>query len=510
LPGPGSYRRADAPGSCRRHDCDVARTRLTSLDSSFLRVETPNAHMHVAWTGVFDPHPVRPRPAVASLRVAVAVRLRHVPRFRQRLAFPPLAVAEPSWVDDPGFDVANHVVELETAASRPRRPRLVSAAGEPLPFARFRALADELLSRPLDRARPLWQIALAPELEGGQVGVVCRIHHALVDGKSAVELALLLLDASPDAEPGEPDDWEPAPPPGAARLALDAMVDGAGEGLRAAGGLARLARSPRRGAGRIADTLRHTALAVEADLLRPAPSSFVNPPIGPRRTLLRARAPVAQLLAIREASGTTLNDVCLAAVAGAMRDLSLSRRELPGPLKAMVPVSVRGEGEREALGNRISFAFVELPAQLRSPTERLARVHEQTAAFKRDARPAGTEMLLGALGMLPAPLKDAAARAAASPRIYNLTVSNVPGPRVPVYMLGAELAEVHPVVPIPEGHALAIGIFTYRDNAFFGIHADPEALPEVNRLPAALSAAILALDRSTRRGALPAVSAGAT
>lgn len=228
--------------------------------------------MHVAWTGVLDPHPGRPRPALAALRASVAARLRHVPRFRQRLAFPPLGVAEPCWVDDPYFDVAWHVIELDSAR-------------EPLSRARFHELADDLLSRPLDRSRPLWQIALAPELEGGQVGVVCRIHHALVDGKSAVELALLLLDAAPDSEPGLLDDWTPSAPPGAARMALDAMVDGAGESLRAAGGLMRLARSPRRGAGRIADTLRHTALAVEADLLRPAPASFVNPPIGPRRTL---------------------------------------------------------------------------------------------------------------------------------------------------------------------------------------------------------------------------------
>lgn len=468
----------------------MTRTRLTPLDSSFLRVETPNAHMHVAWTGVFDPHPARPRPALAALRGSVAARLRHVPRFRQRLAFPPLAMSEPTWVDDPHFNVDRHVIQL---------------ASEPLSTTSFHERADRLLSTPLDRAHPLWQIALAPELEDGRIGVVCRIHHALVDGKSAVELALLLLDAAPDAEPEAAEDWAPAPAPGTARMALDAMVDSAGEGLRAAGGLARLARSPRRGAGRIADTLRHTALAVEADLLRPAPASFVNAPIGPRRTLRRTSVAIPRLLAIKAAAGTTLNDVCLAAVAGAMRELSLSRRELPRPLKTMVPVSVRAEAERGDLGNRISFAFVELPAEVRDPARRLARVHEQTSAFKRDARPAGTEVLLGALGALPSPLKDAAARAAASPRVYNLTVSNVPGPRVPVYMLGAELAEVHPVVPIPEGHALAVGIFTYRDRAFFGLYADPEALPDVERLPAALSTSILALERAVR----PAARSGA-
>ena len=186
----------------------------------------------------------------------------------------------------------------------------------------------------------------------------------------------------------------------------------------------------------------------------------------------------------------TVNDVCLAAVTGALRALALSCGEPVRPLKAMVPVSVRTDDERTALGNRISFAFVELPLELGRAESRLQRVHEQTAAFKSSDRPAGFESLMGALGYLPNALKTPAARLVGSKRVYNLTVSNIPGPRFPVYMAGAVLREAYPVVPLAEGHTLSIGMFSYRDWMFFGLYADPEALPEVRRLPGALERAL--------------------
>jgi diacylglycerol O-acyltransferase / wax synthase len=190
--------------------------------------------------------------------------------------------------------------------------------------------------------------------------------------------------------------------------------------------------------------------------------------------------------------------------------LSLARGEHPRPLKAMVPVSVRGEGEEAALGNRISLAFVSLPLDVADARARLARVHVATAAFKRSGRPAGTETVLGALGLLPDALRGVAARAVASPRLYNLTISNVPGPRIPLYMLGAELIEAHPVVPIAEGHSLSVGVFSHRERLHFGLYADPRAFPQVRELPKALDASLRELllpggvtrtgGRPTRRG----------
>jgi WS/DGAT/MGAT family acyltransferase len=457
--------------------------RLTSLDGSFLRLETANAHMHVAWSGLFEPHPDLPRPTVEALREKVAARLARVPRFRQRLAFPPLRLAEPCWVDDTGFDVANHV----TALGDP---------GAALPLARFGQLTDSALSEPLDRARPLWQVQLVPLLEDGRAGLIFKMHHALVDGRSAVELALLLFDVEPDPGPEPPSPWTPAPPPSAARLALEAFASSTLEPLRAARGVGRLARPGEVG---VTGTLRRAALAFERDLLRSAPPSYLNARIGPHRVLVRHRARMADIVRAKHRASATVNDICMTAVAGALRELARTRGESPRPLKAMVPVSVRPDDQRQDLGNRITFAFVELPVATRSRAGRLEQVRRETASFKQSGRPAGTGAVLGALGLLPDPVKNRAARLASSARVFNLTVSNIPGPRFTVYMLGAELSEAYPVVPIAEEHSLSIGMFSYRDHMFFGLYADPQTLPEVHELPALLDREITALARPARR-----------
>jgi diacylglycerol O-acyltransferase / wax synthase len=461
--------------------------RLTALDASFLHLETRNAHMHVAWAAKLNPHPTRPRPTVRSLRAAVSGRLASLPRFRQRIATDPLGVAEPRWVDDADFDIRRHVVRL-------------GRADEDLSRERFSELCDAVLSKPLNRAHPLWELYLAPQLAGGQVGLVCKLHHAMVDGKSAVEVATLLFDADPDAAPPPPVEWFPSPEPSQARLTLDAIGERGAEPLRAARGLVRLAGSPRSSGNRISDTLRRTALAVGEDVLRPAPSSFLNTEIGPRRTLQRAKLSRSQVDRVRAHSGATINDICLTVAAGALRELSIERSRPPLGLKAMVPVSVREEEEAADLGNRITFAFIDLPVDVFSPLRRLDAVQEQTRAFKRSGRPGGTQALVSALGVLPIAVRKRAAQVMASPRAYNLVVSNIPGPPCSVYMLGAELAEAYPVVPLSENHALSIGIFSYQEHLHFGIYADPEALPEVGLLGPAIESAFRGLERALTKG----------
>jgi diacylglycerol O-acyltransferase len=461
--------------------------RLTALDASFLHVETPNAHMHVAWAGLLRPHATRPRPTLPALRAAIDARLAFLPRFRQRLASDPLGVGDPRWVDSSGFDVRRHVTTLGPGSGE------ISLAG-------FTELCDDALSRPLPRSRPLWRIYFAARVEGDRIGVLCKLHHAMVDGKSAVEVATLLFEADADAPLPEPRVWRPRPEPGPARLTLDALSDAGREPLRAARGLARLATSPVAGGNRIGDTLRRTALALGDDLLRPAPASFLNEEIGPARALRRARLERRQVERVRKHSGATVNDVCLAVVAGALRELALARHRPLPPLKAMVPVSVRSDAEAQSLGNRISFAFVDLPVDVHSPLRRLRVVQEQTAGFKRSGRPAGTQALVGALGVLPAGLRKLAAHAMASERAYNLVVSSIPGPPVPLYMLGARLEEAYPVVPLSERHALSIGIFGYLDRVFLGVYADPVALPDVDALPTALAISFRTLERAVSHG----------
>ena len=345
--------------------------RLTPLDASFLHTETASAHMHVAWKGRFRPDPSRPPITLARVRAQVASRLGGAPRFRMRLAFPPGGFAAPVWVDAEGFDLRRHVVALSTD-------------GEVLARGEFDARADAALSSPLDRSHPLWEIHLAPRLEDGSVGLVMKIHHAMVDGKSALAVALLLLDLDPNApEPAPPvEAWAGDRAPGPARLAVEALVESGAEPLRALGRAARAAGSP----PRLGGTLRRAALAVGEDVARSAPSSFLNPAIGPRRMLVGHTVGVERLLDVKRAWGGSLNDVALTVVAGALRQLALLRRVAPAPMKVMVPVSRRGEDEMADMGNRIAFVFITLPVHLRDPLARLAAIREQTAAFKETER----------------------------------------------------------------------------------------------------------------------------
>ncbi len=445
--------------------------------------------MHVGWKGRFAPRAGGGTVTIEALRRSIRARLRYAERFRQRLAFPPAGFGEPVWVDDERFDIDAHVVAM-------------SGPQDVLPRDRFDALVDACLSTPLDRSRALWRIELAPRLDDGSVGLVMKVHHAMVDGKSAVELALLLLDVQDDADHGEPDAWEPRSAPGATRLAMEALADGGRESLRAATGLARLPRGRQglRSGVRLADTLRRAALSVGEDVMKPAPSSYVNRPITARRALLHHTTELIPLLEVRRRCAVTLNDVALCVVSGALRELSMRSGRVPTALKVMVPVSTRAADESGSLGNRISFVFIDLPVHLHRPAERLAAIHAATTRFKAEERASGGEALLSALGVLPEPLKDAAARLAASPRMYNLTVSNVPGPRMPVYLLGCELLEAAPVIPITDGHALAVGIFTLRDRMTFSAYLDPVALPEGRVLPEALSAAVLEVTDLTNDG----------
>jgi diacylglycerol O-acyltransferase / wax synthase len=467
------------------------RPRLRPLDGSFLRVETPNAHMHVGWCALFESHPDRDRPDLHSLRESILGRLHLAPRFRQRLAFPPPGFGEPFWVDDTSFDISRHVLPL-------------CEDEEPLSLASFSSLTDAAFSVPLDRKRPLWQVLLAPRLEDGRVGMVAKLHHAMADGLAAVDFAVLLFDSSPDpvhAEPGE--EWRPKPTPGRIELAAEATAGMAGDLFGLARRAGTFAMSPRRQATKLAETVTRVATVVRDDMLTPAPVSGVNVPIGPQRTLVRHRAEMSVIRRAcrrprlaRAATGEriTVNDVYLAAVAGALRTVALRRGEAPQPLKVMVPVNLRADSEHGSDGgNRIAFSFIELPLHVATAEARLRRVHEATAAFKRSHRPAGSHAMLSAIGMLPDPVKSLAARFAASPRAYNVTISNIPGPRDPLYMLGARLEEAYPVVPLSEDHALSVGVFGYLDHAHFGFYADPRALPDVCDLPAAISAEIRAL-----------------
>jgi diacylglycerol O-acyltransferase len=438
--------------------------------------------MHVGWLSIVALPEGCQTLDTTDMAARIAGRLHLSARFRQRVVPVPLGAGEPVWRDDPDFDLANHVKVV---------PDLLDDDG-------LRRATDAFFTRPLRRDRPLWEIVLVPRLADGQAAILGKIHHAMADGVAAVELGMLLFDLAPDAPAPVPAEWTPARTEGPARLALSAVADTALEQFRATRKVVGLGRSPARSI-RVADTLRRAALSLAEDTLRRAPESYLNRDIGPGRTLVTHRFELDRLLRLKDRKRVKLNDIVLAASAGALRRFARERGEDPVDLRAMVPVNVRPGDCGAATGNKITFGFIKLPISSRRPDERLDRVVAAMGALKADGRIEGSALLLSGIGMCPEPIKDRAARLAASPRLYNLTVSNIPGPRVPVYAAGGRVQSIYPVIPIPDRHALSIGVMTYDSGAHFACYADPSALPGVERLALALEDAMAELETGRSR-----------
>jgi diacylglycerol O-acyltransferase len=468
----------------------MSAARLSALDASFLAVESPTAHMHVGWAAVFEP-PDGARPSFEDLRDHIESRLPRAPRYRQMLRDVPLGLNSPVWVDDMNFAIDRHVV--------------------PVDHRRLEDVIDEAMSEPLPKDRPLWQVRIVPRLEDGRIGVVGKAHHCMVDGIAAVELATLLVDPEPDPPQPEPDRWTPQPAPGNRELVAAAVGDLIRGPLQLASLPTRLAGAPGR-AIEVAERARRAAGAL-VDAFRPAtPTRQLNPPISPLRRLGLLARPLDDLLEIKRAFGVKLNDVVLAVCCGGVREFLRGRGERPIRVKTMVPVNVRGEDEAGELGNRISFMFVDLPCDEPDPVRRLRVIHEATSDRKRAHKPEGADDVMRSIGLVPVPIQHLVSRLVAHPRAFNLTVSNIPGPRQPLYMRGCPLVEAYPVVPIADRHALSIGMTTIRDGAFFGLYADPESLPEVGELAVHIGSsidALLELARlAPRLGVRPPVTVG--
>ena len=444
----------------------MAADRLTSLDASFLDVETASAHMHVGWVASFAPPRSGPSPSFEQLRDHIARRLKRAPRYRQRLAGVPLGVHRPVWVDDDEFDIDRHV----------RRA----------PNGDLDELTDSVMSTPLARDRPLWELWIADGLDDGGLAVVGKAHHCMVDGIAAVELGALLLDAEPEVPADEPEVWAPAPAPGTARRLVRGVVDRLTDEFDVLAAPARVAASPRR-AG---EFVSRAGQALISSLAPTVPARVLNDPLSPYRRLARLRRPLADLKLVKRAFGTKLNDVVLAVSAGALAGYLAERGEEPRRLKTMVPVNVRGEDGAEQLGNRISFLFLELPCDEPDPVRRLREVHGATQERKQRGEPEGSEAMLDVMSHAPSTLQRVLSRLVASPRTFNLVVSNIPGPPVPLYMLGCELIDAYPVVPLADRHTLSIGFTTVAGRACFGLYADRDALPDADALAVHLDVAI--------------------
>jgi diacylglycerol O-acyltransferase / wax synthase len=471
--------------------------RLSALDASFLANEGPTSHMHVGAVVILE----GPPPAFDELLDGLRARLHLVPRYRQKLV--QHTGGRPLWIDDPDFNLEYHV--RQTALPRP---------GSETQLMR---LAARIMSQQLDRTKPLWELWLVEGLEGeagheGRVAMISKTHHALIDGVSGVDLATVMFDLEP--VPGDPAEetegleaWIPAPEPSGAELVAGGLVGLTRAGLGLAAGAASALSHPQEALSQAREAAEGLGEIVWAGL-NPAPPTPLNVEIGPHRRFVGVRCRLAEFKAVKDAFGGTVNDVVLTVVTGALREWLHARgvRTEGLELRALVPVSIRTEHDQGRLGNRIAAMRAPLPVYIDDPVARLAVVREAMDGLKESKQAVGAEVMASVQNFAPPTVLAQAARLNFSTRLFNLIVTNVPGPQFPLYVRGREMLEVFPVAFLPKGHALAVAIMSYNGGLNFGLLGDFDALPDIERLGDGLAAALaelVALAARERRAEAP-------
>jgi diacylglycerol O-acyltransferase / wax synthase len=455
----------------------VSADRLTGLDSSFLHLERAGAHMHVASTSIFE----GPAPRIEEFRDHIASRLHLVPRFRQKLRFVPFGQGRPVWVDDPYLNMEYHV----------RQTALPAPGSE----EQLRNLAARIFSQQLDRSKPLWELWLVEGLEDERFAIVGKSHHALVDGVSGVDITTVLFDLErePANPPAMPPKWAPRPEPTDIKLLGDALRERATSPQEFARGVRAALRGPRqvlRGVGA-------TSKMISAGMSAP-PTPF-NVEIGPHRRVAFVRSDLASLKAMKDEHGGTVNDVILSAVTGAIGNYLRARGHDTEDLemRAMVPVSVRAEEERGALGNRISAMMAPLPIWCEDSVERLHLVTEIMGDLKGSGQAVGAEILTRIVDFAPTTIASQAARLQPAQRFFNLVVTNVPGPQFPLFVLGRQMESIFPMVPLARRQALCVGIMSYNGQVDFGLIGDYDAMADLESFGLDLENAIGELSAAT-------------
>jgi diacylglycerol O-acyltransferase len=461
---------------------------LTALDATFLELEEADqsAHMHIGGVIVLEGQPEGGGPPIERIREDVTARLPDLPRYLQRLSSPRTGGLHwPSWEQDPDFHVDRHVF----AAGLPARGGLDE----------LREWAGEYYSQRLDRTKPLWEIAVL-QLADGRWALVTKTHHCMIDGVGSVDMAQTLLDTQVERGPrpaaseiATPEPDEPADGGGRlgplTRIAKPALamghaaVNAAQAGLRAAESAAGVVAHP----DRAREALRRSrALAelIARDELVSAPKSSLNEPIGAKRSLSVLTVDLDDLRAIKRSLGGTVNDVVLAASAGGLRRLLQQRGEElpPSGLRAMVPMNVRTAGERLAMGNRISSLFVHLPVAAEDPAHRYELQLEEAETLKAGTQAEGSTTMINLAGHMPPVLHSFVARSLFATRLFNVTITNVPGPQIPLYYFGSKVEEIWPLVPIAAKHAVGLAVFSYDGKVCFCLNVDRDSCRDVEVL----------------------------
>ncbi|HEV7174970.1 MAG TPA: wax ester/triacylglycerol synthase family O-acyltransferase [Solirubrobacteraceae bacterium] len=470
---------------------------LTALDATFLELEQQDegALMSIGGVSVFDPVPGGGAPPIDEVCANLDSRLDQLPRYSQRLsAVRTGGLGWPRWTDDERFRIRDHITHV--------------ALPHPGGQAELCEWAADFYSHRLDRTRPLWEMALIEGLAEGRWAMAHKTHHCLVDGVGSVDVAYLLLDT----EPNPPERPQTPVPPSSDSLVLRPLVPSPPQPItNAAQAGARVARAGMHAALHPREALERSAALAELivrDELIGAPHSSLNVPIGSTRRFAVVNRPLEEFKAIRRALGGSINDVVLAACATGLRRLLLGRGEElhPRGLRAMVPVNVRQSSERLTLGNRVSSLFVELPVATEDARERHRRIVAATERLKSSSAATGAETMIDLAGLAPPVLHAALARSLYATRLFNVTITNVPGPQIPLYAFGARLREVHPVVPLAAAHSVGIAIFSYDGLVTFGVIADRESTPDIEVLTDGIEQGIEELSALTTQAGQPAAT----
>ncbi|MFN2388004.1 MAG: wax ester/triacylglycerol synthase family O-acyltransferase [Actinomycetota bacterium] len=439
--------------------------RLSVLDELFLHLEGPNTHMHVGGAAIFE----GPPPPYEEFLEGVARRLQMVPRFRQRLAFVPFGLGRPVWVDDAHFNIEYHVRH--------------TAMPPPGDDAKLKNLTARIMSQQLDRTKPLWEMWFAKGLTGDRFALISKTHHCLVDGVSGADIMSVLMDPSPEPAAIADEPWTPRPEPTKEELLADAVRERVTSPVEAVRSIQSALMDPKG----LPNQVLEGAKALGAFLggtLDFAPASSLNQPIGPHRRFETVLADLGEIKRVKNSLGGTVNDVVLAVVAGGLRHLLQARGESVDDLelRAMVPVSVRADGDRGALGNRVASLWAPLPVHERDPVARLHVVSERMKDLKVSGQAVGAEILTTLGEYAPPTILAQAARLVARQRAYNLTVTNVPGPQIPLYMSGRRMQEVYPVLPLIDNTSLGVALLSYNGTIGFGLLADFDTVPDLGVL----------------------------
>jgi diacylglycerol O-acyltransferase / wax synthase len=448
--------------------------RLSTLDASFLSLEKPNAHMHFAGLAIFDPSTGREGcldfDAVSNL---VSSRIHLVPRLRQKLAPVPFGAGRPVWVDDTEFDLGFHL-----------RRATVSSPGGPRELAN---LVQEIHSRPLDRAKPLWETYVIDGLDGGYRAKLSRVHHSMVDGLAGMNMAGYFMDVTPEPREIEPEEWRPDPPPSGLGLLRDAFAEAVSDPVRSVADAARsiIGSTPEA----VASAQRFVAGAASLAAQGIAAIGPFNADVTTTRRFAMVNVDVSEAEDIKRSLGGTMNDLVLTVVAEGLNRLFESRGDnSPTELRAMVPVSLRTESEQAELGNHLSVGLVDLPVGPMGPVERLHEIRSRTVDFKASPATFALPSLVDLGRWVPWRVYEQAARLFSRQRFFNLIVSNIPGPREPLYLNGAKLIAYYPVMPLAETVGLSIAVTSVAGVMGFGIAADWDAIGDIDDLADALMA----------------------